>query len=274
MKLAAAFSLVLGLALGTGAGSFRAPQSRGFDVTPLDRLLARSVDAHGLVNYSALKKDRADLDRMIEQFEKVGPGTTPELFPTRESQLAYWINAYNVWILRIVVDAYPTSSITRIGLIPYGAFFIRRVRVDGRKMTLRSLENDILRKQFREPRIHFAINCASISCPPLAREVYRAEKLEEQLEAATRAFLNNDRGVVVDGARNRLLLSKIFEWYESDFTQAVKGGSSGQAALIEYVKPYLTPERRRAFERLSSPKIEFLDYDWGLNDQAAGAASR
>jgi hypothetical protein len=261
-----ALLLVFTLAGVTSAGAENA-RGQGFDVEPLARLLAEYVDEQGRVNYAALKQSRAGLDRMVEQFEKIGPGTAPKLFPTRESRLAYWINAYNVWILRMVVDAYPTPSITRIGLIPYGAFFIKRVRVDGRKMTLRSLENDILRGQFREPRIHFAINCASISCPPLAREVYRPEKLEEQLDAATRAFVNNEREVVIDTARNRLALSKIFDWYKSDFTETVKRASNDDAALVEYLKRYLTPERRRALERLSNPKIEFLDYDWGLNDQ-------
>jgi hypothetical protein len=136
-------------------------------------------------------------------------------------------------------------------------------------MTLRSLENDILRKHFGEPRIHFAINCASISCPPLAREVYRPGALEEQLERATREFINDEREVMIDTPRNRLVLSKIFDWYKSDFAEAIPGAASEDAGLIDYLKRYLTPERRRALERLSNPKIEYLDYDWGLNEQAA-----
>jgi Protein of unknown function, DUF547 len=126
-------------------------QRTSFDYAPLQQVLTSYVDAEGRVDYAALKRNRGDLDKMSEQISAVSPDNKPQLFPTREAKLAYWINAYNTWILRIVVDNYPTSSITKIGLIPYGAFFVKRVSLGGEKLTLRSLENDIIRARFHDP---------------------------------------------------------------------------------------------------------------------------
>jgi hypothetical protein len=247
-------------------------QRPSFDYRPLQRVLANYVDAEGRVDYARLKENRDDLDEMIEQIANVSPDNTPQLFPTREAKLAYWINAYNAWILRIIVDNYPTSSITKIGLIPYGAFFVKRVRLGGDKMTLRSLENDIIRGRFHDPRIHFAINCASASCPPLRSRVYLPETIDEQLDAATSAFINDHRHVTLDAAGKRIELSKIFEWYESDFTDGLNSKSGGKKTVVDYLERYLNGERRQVLEKLSQAKINYQDYDWSLNDQARAVA--
>jgi len=243
-------------------------QRASFDYRPLERVLASFVDAEGRVDYAALKQNRGDLDKMIEQISNRSPDNAPQLFPTREAKLAYWINAYNAWILRIVVDNYPTPSITKIGLVPYGAFFVKRVRLGGEEMTLRSLENDIIRGRFHEPRIHFAINCASASCPPLRSHAYLPETLDAQLDAAARAFINNPRHVSFDAAGNRIELSKIFDWYAADFTEAPISKSGGKRTAVDYLKGYLSNERRQVLEKLSQAKISYQDYDWSLNDQA------
>ncbi|MBI1982726.1 MAG: DUF547 domain-containing protein [Acidobacteria bacterium] len=248
------------------------PQRPPFDYRPLERVLAKYLDAEGRVDYAALKQNRHDLDEMIERISSVSPDSAPELFPTREAKLAYWINAYNAWILRIVVDNYPTTSITKIGMIPYGAFFVKRVRLGGSKMTLRSLENDIVRGRFHDPRIHFAINCASASCPPLRNRVYLAETLDQQLDAATRAFINDPRHVKLDAAGNRIELSKIFDWYASDFTEALGSKSGGKRTVADYLKGYLNDERRQVLEKLPQAKVSYQEYDWNLNDQAQAVA--
>ncbi len=248
------------------------PQQPPFDYRPLERVLANYVDGKGRVDYAALKQNRDDLDEMIERFSNRSPDSAPDLFPTREAKLAYWINAYNTWILRIVVDDYPTSSITKIGLVPYGAFFVKRVPLGGEKMTLRSLENDIIRGRFHDPRIHFAINCASASCPPLRSRAYRPETLDAQLDAATRAFINDKRHVRLDPAGNRIELSKIFEWYSSDFTATAGSNSGGKKTVVGYLKGYLNDERRKVLEEISPAKIIYQDYDWSLNDRARGVA--
>jgi len=236
------------------------------DYTPFERVLTAFVNAAGLVDYPALKSRRADLDQFIAQLERSSPANCPKLFPTRDDQLAYWINAYNAWILRLVVDNYPTTSITKIGTIPFGAFFVKRVTLGGKKMTLRSLENDTLRSGFHDPRVHFAINCASRSCPPLARELYQPATLDQQLDHAARAFINDDRNVTLDETSKLLVLSKIFDWYASDF-KPVESNKNG--TVIEYLKRYLTPERLKILEGLSGAKITYHEYNWSLNARAA-----
>ncbi len=239
-----------------------------FDYAPLDRLLATYVDDAGFVYYAGLKQNRADLDKVVSEMARTSPDNAPAVFPTREAQLAYWINAYNAEVLRVVVDHYPTSSITRIGLIPFGAFFIERIELGGKKLTLRGLENDIVRCRFHDARIHFAINCASRSCPPLARHAYQPEKLEAQLEDAARAFINDDREVTLDETGGRVVLSKIFDWYAADFREAYTAKFQRPGGVMDYLKVYSTPERRKILEKLSGAKVTYYEYDWGLNDRA------
>ncbi len=239
-----------------------------FDYTPLERVLLAYVDDAGFVNYTALKQNRADLDQVIQQMARVSPANTAQLFPTRETQLAHWINAYNALVLGTVADHYPVSSITKIGAIPFGAFFIKRVELGGKKLTLRSLENQVIREGFHDARIHFAINCASRSCPPLARHVYRPEMLDRQLDAAARAFINDNRQVTLDEAGHRIVLSKIFDWYASDFKAADAARFHRNGTVLSYLELYLSPERREILEKLSGAKVSYHDYDWGLNDQA------
>ncbi len=239
------------------------------DYAPLERVLAAHVDGQGFVDYASLKQDRGDLDRMIAEIERASPASAPELFPTRESRLAYWVNAYNAWILRIVVDHYPASSITRIGRVPYGAFFVMRVTLGGKKMTLHSLENDVIRAGFHDPRIHFAINCASRSCPPLAHHVYQPETLDRQLDDAARAFINDNRQVTLDEAGRTIVLSKIFDWYASDFKEAAAAKFHRPGTVLDYLRTYLTPERLKTLDKLSGVKPAYHDYDWSLNGQGS-----
>ena len=257
------FLLVLTLAFPAG---LRAAEQ--FDYAPLNRVLSSYVNSNGKVNYRKLKQNRADLDGMIEQIVRVSPDSAQELFPTREEKLAYWINAYNAWILRIVVDKYPISSITKTGTIPYGAFFIKRVTLGGKKMTLRSLENDIIRGRFHDPRIHFAINCASISCPPLAPQSYEPQTLDRQLDEAARAFINDNNNVTLDQKAHKIVLSKIFDWYDSDFKDAAAKQGKKDAKVLDYLRQYLSPERVKTLDQLQDAPVSFYGYDWGLNDNA------
>lgn len=261
----------LSLFLGTSAACLdqRAELPSRFDWTPLERVLLAFVDDTGLVNYVALKEHRADLDTILREMARIGPTNAPQLFPTRDAQLAYWINAYNAEVLGMVVDHYPTSSITKIGLIPFSAFFIKRVQLGGMKLTLRTLENQVIREQFHDARIHFAINCASLSCPPLARHIYRAETLDQQLDAAARAFVNDNRQVTLDTQRHYIVLSKIFDWYASDFEEAYKAKFQRDGSVLDYLSLYLSPERQKVFKELSGAKTTYHEYDWGLNDQGA-----
>jgi hypothetical protein len=161
--------------------------------------------------------------------------------------LAFYLNAYNAWIIHEVLEKYPTRSVKD----PLFTFFTGpRITVAGEKMSFNHLENNIIRKRFNEPRIHFALNCASQSCPPLRDEPFEGGKLDAQLDAQTKAFANSPRGVATN--RKGVAVSKIFDWYKEDFAPA--GGA------VAYLNRY------RASAVPASAAVSFQDYDWGLNE--------
>ena len=207
----------------------------------------------GEVDYAAWKQDQAQLDDYLRELVRV----TRDEFASfsREQKLALWINAYNAYTVRLILDHYPLSSIRSIGLLPGAAFRRAFIPLLGEKLTLNEIENRL--RQMGEPRIHFAIVCASKSCPKLRREAYRADVLDRQLDEAARAFLRDPTKNRWDKASRTLKLSSIFNWFSEDFTRPA-------GSLQAYVARYLDPGVRAAME--SGPvRIEFLDYDWSLN---------
>jgi hypothetical protein len=178
---------------------------------------------------------------------------------SRAERLAFWINAYNAFTVKLVLDHYPIASIRKIGWLPGAAFRRRFVSMPGLKggpVSLDDIENGTLRADFREPRIHFALVCASRSCPTLRGEAYRARDLDRQLDDQARAFLADPAKNRYDPATNTLHLSSIFKWFGADF-EAEAGGS-----VAAYVGRYLNDAGASA----PGVRIEFLDYDWSLND--------
>ncbi|NJK91383.1 MAG: DUF547 domain-containing protein [Blastochloris sp.] len=214
--------------------------------TDYNRLLSKYVSPQG-VNYGAWKansKDLQDLKAITQAIAQQGPNSN-----SREARLAYLINAYNVWTLHNVLERYPVKSVRDIAPI-FGFFTGDRIVVMGKKMSLNHLEKQLIIKEFKEPRIHFAVNCASVSCPPLASEAFTEKKLETQLERVTRDFLNKDEPAL-KVETNRVHISKIFDWYKDDFQPL--GGALAYINL--YRRPPL-PEKM---------KIDYLEYDWSLN---------
>jgi hypothetical protein len=171
---------------------------------------------------------------------------------SREEQLAFYINAYNALTVDAVLDRWPITSVMRVR-----GFFDRILHmVAGREMTLNQLEGDIIRARFRDPRIHFVVNCASVSCPPLAREAYTAANLESALETQTRTFLR--ASTTLDRQRRRATVTKLFEWYRDDW-----GGVDGvRNFLAERLE-----EGDAAFVRDPGTRLVYADYDWDLNDR-------
>jgi len=233
------------------------PELDAFDLAPYARVLATYVTPEGQVRYAALQQNPADLDAFLQQLAAVSPENRPELFPTPAARMAYWINAYNAFVLKGVIEAYPISSVVSLRTA-FGALFFKRARwvAGGRKVSLDNIEHDILRKQFAEPRIHFAINCASTSCPPLRFEPYRGEALEAQLDDAARAFINRQENAWMRG--DVLFLSKIFDWYREDFLKAAI--RAGGDTLVDYLAAYLPEETVRRV-RAENPRLEFYSYD-------------
>ena len=215
-------------------------------------LLARHVHA-GMVDYSGLKAEEATLDAYLEALERTEPATLD-----LEGRKAFYINAYNAWTLKLILSAYPgVKSIRDLGGVFSGPWSRKLVRLSGRLLTLDEVEHGILRKPpFRDPRIHFAVNCASRSCPPLRSEPYAGERLDEQLDAAARDFINTPGNTVVEG--DLVWVSRIFDWYGEDF---------GDAPL-DFVRRYA---RNGLLERLDAlgdrARVRFLNYNWSLNER-------
>lgn len=227
----------------------------------LTAILQEHVDEEGLVDYAALAANRGPLQEYLQTLRKVCPAQYAAL--SREEQLAFWINAYNAYTLDLIVENLPLESIRDIGLLPNAAFrksFIP-LRASGTKepLSLNDIENGMLRKHFKEPRIHFAINCASISCPALRSEAFRAATLEGQLSDMQKRFLADPTRNRYDPKSKTLQLSSIFKWFAEDFEKAA-------GSVPKYVAPFFAPPLS---EQIAAGKVKlgYLPYDWSLNAQ-------
>ena len=261
--------------------------ANGFDHTTLDRVLKGYVNEIGEVDYDGLKKNPDELDRYVEMLAATSPANRPQLFPTRDDRLAYWLNAYNAFVLKAVSAAYPVNSVRDMGFL-YSFFWRRKFLAGGQQMTLTHLENQMIRRRFSDPRIHFALVCASLSCPLLPREAFTGPALQEQLERAARLFINQKRNLTMDTTANRVYLSGLYNLsdYEEDFLQHLRRRNpdrkvtlldyillylTPRVTLLDYILPYLTPRNFQALNSLRNPRVEFFRYDWSINDPGSRA---
>ena len=243
----------------------------------LERVLQGFVDNQGLVDYAALKENPRDMERYYLLLSTYSPDSHPALFPSEQSKLAYWINAYNAAAMKIVLTLYPISSVRDVKpplllfFLPKksGFFVFQRVTFGGKTTNLYYLENGVIRKRFSDPRVHFALNCAARGCPRLPRRPFTSVHLNEQLDHEARRFLAEDRNLRIDHQKKIIYMSSIFEWYENDFLGWYRGRFPQQeATILDYVSLYLTEEKRDEIrESAASYRVEFIPYDWGLNDQ-------
>ena len=241
------------------------PPSAGqtYDHAALDAVLRRHTNVAG-VDYAGIKADRGALDGYVAQLGTVTRKTF-DAWP-RAEQVAFLINAYNALVIQQVIDDYPIRRSARPTALVKpansvwqidGFFDDLRHRLLDTELTLDQIEHEWLRARLKEPRIHFALVCAARSCPPLRKEAYRGNRLDQQLDEQARSFLN-------DRERNRFgnegaELSEIFKWFAADF-----GGEKG---LRNYLGKYLNPELARRLKN-GSYKIRYIEYDWTLNDVA------
>lgn len=246
-----------------------------FSHARFDALLGRFVDEQGRVDYTALAGQPADLDAYYAAIAAVSPENRPELFPDDDARLAYWINAYNASVIALVIDHYPIDSVKDVrarGLffLPKlsGFFLLEGVVLGEDRTNLYDLEHRLIRKRFADPRIHFALNCASISCPRLPARAFRSDRLQDDLEAEALRFVQEERNVHIDPEDGEITLSAIFDWYADDFTDWMEATHPERpATLLGYIEPYLSPEQAADLARCSACEIRFAEYDWGLNDQ-------
>lgn len=217
-----------------------------------DELLKANVSTEGKVDYKGFIQEKAKLNAYLKNLSENAPDRKTW---SKEEQLAYWINAYNAFTVKLIVDNYPVESIRDLGpklKIPMikDVWHYKFFEIGGQESSLDEIEHSILRKEFEEPRIHFAINCASVSCPPLLNEAFEAKTINAQLDKVAKGFIN-------DPSRNKIntdavQISSIFSWFKGDFT---KNGD-----LIDFLNQYSDTKIK------SGAKVTFLDYNWNLNE--------
>ena len=215
----------------------------------LDSILSKYVDTEGLVNYQAIIDSPYNINEYLDFIKNVSPQSHPKLFPTKNDKLAYWINAYNALVIKLMIEN-PSTNILEIS---FGhLIWLTKFDVGLKKISLYEIEHKILRKL--DSRIHFAISCGSKSCPPLGQRVYLGRTLDVQLESGAKDFINNKNNVFIDFDNKTLYLNKIFKWYKKDFVNVKK-----------YLVTYLSDGT--SFDQIKNFKIKYNDYDWSLNSQ-------
>ncbi|PCJ89437.1 MAG: hypothetical protein COA57_02230 [Flavobacteriales bacterium] len=216
-----------------------------------NKLLNKHVTADGHTNYKGFIKDSLEFNKYIALLSANHPNDANW---SEKEQIAYWINAYNAFTVQLIIRNYPLKSIKDIkrGIVFVNTVWdIKFINIEGQEYDLNRIEHGTLRKNHNEPRIHFAVNCASVSCPPLRNEAYTAQKLSLQLDEQAQKFINS-------GIRNKIVspdevhLSKIFSWFKGDFTK--------EGTLIEFLNRYSETKIS------ASATISYLEYGWELNE--------
>jgi hypothetical protein len=221
-----------------------------FDHSSYDQLIADHVDSDGFVDYAGLAGRGATLDAYIDSLATV---TLDNL--GRDEHLALLINAYNAFTLRLIRDHFPVESIRDIPAKE--RWDAERWVLAGETYSLNQIEHGLIRPNFREPRIHFALVCAAIGCPPLRSEAYTGDRLEQQLEDQTRFTHGNERWLRYERGNATIELTALYQWYAGDFEQV--GGS-----VLEYAARY-SEDLATDLAAGHVPTIRHLDYDWSLN---------
>lgn len=241
MKTLGAILVIVGLVCVSSYG-------QAFDHTyaSYDAILKGHV-TNGVVDYRAIKAAPTALNGYLAELATVSEREFKTW--TESQQIAFLVNLYNAATLKLIVEHYPVKSIKDIGGVFKGPWNQKVVRLFGKAITLNNLEHDIIRKQFKEPRIHMALVCAAKGCPPLRSEAYTAEKLDAQLDDQSRTYLAGPRGLRIDRANGAAHISAIFKWYGEDFE-----------SVLDFVDKY-------SGQSVKGLKLRYLDYDWSLNEQ-------
>ena len=216
------------------------------DHSQWNSLLSDHVSSSGKVDYKGFKSDKAKLQKYLDELET---NTVSSDWSSSEIK-AYWINAYNAYTVKLMVDNYPLKSIKDLKFDGKSAWDRKWIKIGGSTLSLNDIEHKKLRAKYNEPRIHFAVNCASFSCPILLNEAYTASKLESQLTKQAKRFIN-------DSSRNKISsdkvqISKLFDWYKDDFTS--------KGSIIAFLNKYSTVKINE------SASVSYLTYNWSINE--------
>lgn len=222
-------------------------ESPAFDHSVFQKILEANVDADGWVDYTAIKADVASLDTYLDGIKKADISALDS-----NEQLAFLINSYNAFTLKLIVENYPLNSINDIAA--NDRWDAVRWNLGGRIVSLNQLEHELIRPNFAEPRIHFALVCAAIGCPPLRQEVFTGKDLESQLADQTTYVHNHGTWFAHNKSANSVQLTKLYSWYGDDFVK-----SSG--SVLKFIS-----ENSTQLEGVTNPSVSWLEYDWTLND--------
>ena len=254
MKPSIRFTVTILMILLIAIGHQQTAQAADFDHAKFDQILKTYVDTEGRVDYNGIAADNT-FDEYMRTLENAKADAL-----SRDGQLAFWINAYNAVTIDKVIKWKPKKSVRETfvpGVWTGTKFFTSRDHtVAGQRLSQDDIEHEILRKRFQDPRIHFAIVCASTGCPPLPQFAYTAENVQNKLADETRKYLNSKRGLQIDYVENTMMLSKLFDWFAGDFES--KSGS-----VTNFIKPYLDEKAMAFIDRM--PKVSYIEYDWALN---------
>lgn len=252
MKLGVAATFLLTSSVAATAAPPPDHQSIKAWQTTWTQVLKRHVDTTGRIDFAGLASDRAGLEDVVKFIAAVDPVSAPTRFLTVASRLAYYIDAYNALAMYGVLDAGVPERFGGLGRLRF--FYLRKFVIGGRSISLYSLENDVIRPM-GDPRVHFALNCMSVSCPRLPQAAFTADGLDHELDAAAREFVNEARNLHTDLTRREVTLSAIFQFYTEDFLAKAP-------SLIAYVDLY------RAEPVPPDYKVLFATYDWTINTQS------
>ncbi len=256
--LALPVAFVLAALLSGCPGGEGGEKPRTVDHSALTALLKKYVTDKGLVDYKTWKeKDLPALDAYLGSLEKVDGEDKLE----KKARLALWIDAYNAITIRAILEFYPLKSIKeKDSQFGFKVWKDYKKTVAGKERSLDEIENEILRKM-GEPRIHFAINCASLGCPVLRAEAYEAEKLDEQLEDQVRRYMADESKLKIDAKAKKVATSRIFDWFGGDFGPTT-------ADRLEWLASHAKDAGTKGALEDKDAKLEFVDWDWALNEKA------
>jgi len=228
------------------------------DVAQYGSVLEKYVREDGRVNYAGIKTHPTDLNAFVAQIAAVSPDSAPALFRNREAQLSYWLNTYNSLVLQAFTADYPEKRERLTGVVGRASFFYRQKhKVGGKDRSLGDMEDNTIRKLFREPRVHFALVCASASCPWLSRTPYTAENLVSHLDSDAEKYFAQARNFQMDESKREVTLPRILEWFKEDF-----GGTPDK--VLAFVAKYRKEESAKLTK--GTWRIKYYDYDWSPND--------
>jgi len=250
----------------------------GFSHQTFENLLHRYVDELGNVDYGRWQENQSDLQGLnsyLAAVSRFSPESTPERFASRQDELAYWLYAYNAYVIWSVLDNWPLKSVTDVKapievVKGFGFFYHQRYLFGSKPYSLLTVENQKIRATYKDARIHFVLNCASESCPVLRPELPSGNDLEPFLVQATFEFINDPKNVAIDHKNERIILSDIFKWYEKDFVNDLRRqGLPSEGGLVEYLISVAPDAMTGDITAARDYSIEFSDYDWSLNNSTA-----